>query len=93
MNAKNVYQKAIEKWGVNAQVDMVQEECLELALAIRKYRREPNEKRFEEFIDEVADVTIMVNQMENVEGWKELIDERIAFKLNRLNDRITNNQF
>lgn len=93
MDAKNVYQKAIEKWGVDAQVDMMQEECLELALAIRKHRREPTKERFEDFIDEVADVIIMANQMQNVEGWQEKINERIAFKLNRLNARISKNIF
>lgn len=87
--AKTVYQKAVEKWGIDAQVGMMQEECIELALAIRKMNRDENEQRFEEFIDEVADVTIMVEQMAAVPKWREKINQRIAFKLNRLSERIS----
>jgi len=38
---KYLYERAIEQWGSDAQIDMLQEECIELALAIRKLRRNP----------------------------------------------------
>lgn len=86
----SIYEKALNKWGVTSQIGMMQEECIELALAIRKMERNGGGEGLEDVIDEIADVTIMTRQMELVPGWKEKIDERIAFKLGRLNNRIKN---
>ena len=78
-----VYAAALEKWGIDAQVGMLQEECIELALAIRKMQRGSSQKNFEAFIDEVADVQIMIEQVRSM-GWDKQIDERVEYKINRL---------
>lgn len=37
MEKQQLYTKTIEKWGIRSQLEMLQEEALELALAARKY--------------------------------------------------------
>ena len=39
MSDTDLYQKALYKWGTDAQLDMVIEECAELINAIQKWRR------------------------------------------------------
>lgn len=54
--------KIAEHYGEGAQLDILQEECAELIQAVSKIRREiPN--AYENFIDELADVSIMIEQM------------------------------
>lgn len=81
--------QAIAQWGYEAQINMVQEECLELSLAIQKLWRnsEPSEKSVFNFIDEVADVTIMVRQAALIFG-EDLVQARVDFKMRRLDDRL-----
>ena len=43
---QEVYKKAIQTWGKIPQVEMALEESIELALAIRKYLREPTPERY-----------------------------------------------
>ena len=89
--SKQIYKQAIEKWGVDSQVDMLQEECIELALAIRKFRREPSAERFKDVCEELADVTIMTEQMKEIPN---IFNSSMVFKeqkLKRLQKRITNN--
>jgi len=56
----NIYEQAIEAWGEDAQLGMLQEECAELIAAINKLRRgEPASV----VIEEIADVELMLAQM------------------------------
>lgn len=92
-NRQELYQKTIAKWGVEAQVDMLQEECIELALAIRKFRRDPSPERFSDFCEELADVIIMTEQMQEIPN---IINSAMLHKnkkLSRLKNRIENNIF
>lgn len=59
---KLLYAKALEKWGLEAQVLMLVEECLELALAAMQYTRKKVNR--EALLDEMADVLIMIGQMQ-----------------------------
>ncbi|AQW91315.1 hypothetical protein CMU89_16970 [Elizabethkingia anophelis] len=61
--AKLLYEKALEKWGHKSQLEMLQEESTELALATRKYIRNPNEETLTALASEVADVKIMIEQL------------------------------
>ncbi len=85
-------------YGDGPQVDMCIEECAELQKALLKYRRETN-KSFsnpekvkaakEAIIDELADVSIMVEQMKIIYGY-EAVEDRIDFKIGRQMQRLRN---
>jgi len=62
MDKKELYQKAIDKWGSELQLNMLEEECLELVLAIKNYQRR-KENSFLDLIEEMADVEIMIEQI------------------------------
>lgn len=84
---------AIAKWGCNTQCEMAVEECTELSLALQKLKRlggDRNEKLFN-VIDEIADVKIMIHQLERIFD-NSAINERVKFKMNRLNDRINDGE-
>lgn len=78
-------------FGEEAQMNQGIEECLELALAIRKCLRFDNEESFTNLVDEIADVEIMIEQIKFIHGQhgiNELVEERKEFKLNRLNEML-----
>lgn len=80
-----MYVMARNIWGLNNQVLMVMEECGELLSALAKGNRQRATK--EEIITELADVSIMVEQMAQHFGWYDYHRER-ARKLNRLEERL-----
>lgn len=85
IDVKEISSQAIEKWGINAQLWMVVEECAELMNAISKYKRGREDKL--SIIEELADVSIMVDQMSFYFDKTEF--ERIREdKLQRLLDRL-----
>jgi len=62
-----VYDAAIERWGVKSQVNMALEELAECSLAINKlFNRDWSMNRLIDLASEVADVTIMMEQIERV---------------------------
>ena len=75
---KNVYQDAINKWGVAAQTDQAIEELSELITELLHYRR--GKCPAEQVIDEIADVKIILEQLEYIFG-SEKIKERMLAKL------------
>lgn len=88
----HILDKAIEKWGINSQFDMLQEECMELAMAIHKYRtRDSSVENLRKIYDELADVLIMSEQAKRILEESD-IQERIDFKINRLTDRINKSE-
>lgn len=89
-----IYEKAIALWGNQAQLEMLNEEATELALAARKFLRQTNEERFNELAGEAADVEIMLEQFKTMfpESVK-IIDNFKKFKLNRLKERIEKQSF
>jgi hypothetical protein len=87
----DVYQDAIETWGEHAQLDMVIEECAELIKEVCKWQRKG--KMPETVLDELADVQIMLTQLENIcskhnPKARETIATTKTFKLNRLRERL-----
>lgn len=87
MKEKEIYQKALELWGEDFQLQMVIEECSELITAICKYKRYVNDEFILEITEELADVEIMCGQMRLLFDNK-LVDEIKNKKLERLNKMI-----
>ena len=85
----SILENAIEMWGIDAQCEMIIEECLELALALQKMKRlrGDKDKKYANTIDEIADVKIMIRQAERIFD-SELINQRVDFKMNRLKERL-----
>lgn len=83
---RELYKKALEKYGVMPQVLMVVEECGELLSALSKYNRSRIE--VPEVITELADVSIMVEQMAELLGYEEFVKEKNR-KLERLKERLS----
>lgn len=69
---------------------MIIEECLELALAMQKLKRIRGDKqqKFDNVIDEIADVKIMITQAQKLFP-KEFINARVDYKMNRLKERLS----
>lgn len=89
-----ILSRAIAKWGAALQTDLLQEECIELALAIQKYKRPGGDssQKFADLIDEIADVRIMIEQAYLLFD-RDLINERVQYKLERLEKRLNNDIF
>ena len=85
----SIIENSIERWGIDAQCEMIIEECLELALALQKMKRlrGDKEQKYNNTIDEIADVKIMIRQAERIFD-SELINQRVDFKMNRLKERL-----
>lgn len=80
-----LFDRAVGHWGAAAQVEQAIEELEELHDALNDRRRGrvgANAVR-----DEIADVLIMVNQLAYIND-PDLVDERIEYKMNRLEDRL-----
>lgn len=86
----------VETYGKEPQVDMAIEECAELQKALLKYRRKEragatNEeitKLKADIVDELADVSIMVEQMKIVYGCHGEVEDKTEYKINRQMQRI-----
>lgn len=80
-----LYEVATETWGEEPQIDMVGEECLELATEVFRYWRGRADES--DLADEAADVEIILEQLRLILG-DELIDSAKERKLNRLENRL-----
>lgn len=80
-----IYDKALSSYGIDAQKWMLVEECGELLNALAKHIR--GRGSFDELNTELADVSIMVEQIAYFYGWEEFIEER-ARKIQRLKSRL-----
>lgn len=85
MTGREVLECAIWAYGEHAQTRQAVEELGELIVAIAKYRRGSVDK--DAVIDEIADVRIMAMQLSLIFG-EEAVEDRIIYKLNRLNERL-----
>ena len=86
---EKILSQAIEKYGVENQINMAIEEMSELIDVLCKHRR--GRVGVEEIAEEVADVTIMTEQLRmiiNDLSATNTVDEKIKFKLDRLERRI-----
>jgi len=60
---KQIYLAAFRKWGFEAQHRQLMEECAELIQATNKYLNLPTEETVASFVEELADVEIMIEQI------------------------------
>lgn len=80
-----LYNRVLNTFGIENQTFMLIEECAELLNAVAKMKRDRAKK--EDIITELADVSIMVEQLALFYDWDEFKEERER-KLKRLEDRI-----
>lgn len=83
------YTDIIETFGIERQCRQAMEECAELIQAINKALRFPDDpKRLVQLMEEIADVKIMILQLEEMfnVNWKDA-ERMFCFKKKRLFDR------
>lgn len=88
---KEVFEKAILTYGQTAQEDVAIEEMSELIKAICKMRRAGvNEKpaATDAIVDEIADVSIMLEQLCMMYECFEAVENRRQYKVRRLENRL-----
>ena len=84
----NIYKQALEVWGLEVQLGMVQEECAELIKVINKHFRGKASR--EELIEECVDVELMINQMREAFSDERNTWDRIKIeKIERLNELLS----
>lgn len=62
MNNDEKIMKIANHYGMESQIDIMQEECAELVQAVSKYKRGKDDD-FSHLLEEMADVTIMIEQV------------------------------
>jgi len=79
---KDIYRKAIRKWGFQLQLGMLMEECAELIQATHKVIRKGDEDlgTWRNLAQEMADVEIMIDQLKITVTWQDL---QLNVKTNR----------
>lgn len=85
MENTELFKLAASTWGEEAQIRVAIEECGEFLSAIMKSYR--GRATNEQIVDEIADVTIMMQQMAVMFG-QEAVDERIKYKIDRIKQRL-----
>lgn len=85
MTEKSLEERALEVWGVEAQLRQAQEELAELIAAINRYMRQRTQS--DAVVEEIADVEIMLAQLKVVFGAAD-IAVAVAQKRTRLQQRV-----
>ena len=83
---KKVYQAALRKWGVDLQTMMAVEEMSELTKEICKIKR--GKIDLDALADEIADVTIMLEQLREIYGLNDAVCDHMDAKILRLQSRV-----
>ena len=78
--------RIIDEYGSDKQQDIAIEECSELIKAICKYKRKLD--HVEDIVDEIADVKIMLAQLEIIFDCSGAVEDRVEYKINRQMERI-----
>lgn len=86
----HIFIDAISKWGMEPQLRMTQEECAELIHAISKFLRgSSNHKSIENLLEEIADVKIMIFQLEIIfKPYALNIDNHVEKKIEKLKKQL-----
>ncbi|TDD77102.1 MazG nucleotide pyrophosphohydrolase domain-containing protein [Flavobacterium caseinilyticum] len=84
---RQTLQEAIHLWGNDAQIKLLHEEIGELMQAISKQNRKPNPENFSHLCEEIADVKIMLSQLELITD-PDAVADHYYFKMQRLQRRI-----
>ena len=78
-----------EHYGYEPQSNMLVEEMAELTQAISKYRRNNSKNNFDNIIEEIADVEVMLHQIKHLLGINPKYVEQIKIeKVNRTEENI-----
>ena len=83
---KKVYQAAVRKWGADLQTMMAVEEMSELTKEICKIKR--GKMDLDALADEIADVTIMLEQLREIYGLNDAVCDHMDAKILRLQSRV-----
>lgn len=81
--------RIIDEYGSDKQQNIAIEECSELIKAICKYKRTLD--HVEDIVDEIADVKIMLAQLEIIFDCSGAVEDRVEYKINRQLERIEKN--
>jgi len=77
---KTIYEKALEKWGLETQILMCIEELSELIHALVKYGRKINGSSKDKIAEEIADVELMIEQIKVALNIQKLDIENLKLK-------------
>ncbi|MBC8589348.1 hypothetical protein H8707_14105 [Tissierellaceae bacterium BX21] len=83
---KEIYKRALDKWGTELQIVMVFEEVAELQKELSKCLRGKDNRL--EIAEEIADVEIMLAQMKILFGIHEAVERHKEYKIKRLEERL-----
>ena len=83
---KKIYQAALRKWGADLQTMMAVEEMSELTKEICKIKR--GKMDLDALADEIADVTIMLEQLREIYGLNDAVCDHMDAKILRLQSRV-----
>ena len=83
---KKVYQAALRKWGTDLQTMMAVEEMSELTKEICKIKR--GKMDLDALAEEIADVTIMLEQLREIYGLNDAVCDHMDAKILRLQSRV-----
>lgn len=96
---KEILQKAIKHYGTHNQMLKCIEECGELTRAVSRILTElssgdgfTTEESLANLQEELADVSIMVEQMIMMFKFEKDVNQYRAFKINRLKERLENDE-
>jgi NTP pyrophosphatase (non-canonical NTP hydrolase) len=82
----DLYQLALDKWGVDVQLTVVMEELSELIKEVCKLKR--NNGHLDHLAEEIADVEIMCEQLRYIYNLDSSVDYWKKSKLLRLENRL-----
>ena len=78
----------INTYGTRSQQDKAIEELSELQKAILKHRESQCEEERKAVIDEIADVSVMLEQLKIIYSCRREVEERVDYKIDRQIKRI-----
>ena len=79
---------AMDKYGQEKQIDQLIEECAELIVSLQHMKR--GRTTWAEVAGEMADVTIMLDQMKTIDTVDKAVNDMVDYKLKRLEQRLVN---
>lgn len=87
---ENIYRMAIASFGAEAQVIMAVEEMSELTNELCKHFRGRTD--IDHIADEIADATIMLEQLRLIFGCNDLVCSHMDFKISRLREGLAEHE-
>ena len=84
---EEMYQECIDKWGVQFQLLMLQEECAELIQASVHYIRNRDNKTCH-LLEEIVDVELLIGQVKRILNSPDQYKNIRARKIKRLKSRL-----